>query len=322
MWGSSGARPSWQIRKLPCASLDSCRLNTLTPPRPGRPRGSGCSPRSGRWALWPRPRPPPGPPPRAPAPPSWRRSEEASATGADRGPPEQELKDALAERGLDTTGLKAVLVERLSAALAGGEDEPAAAAEEEPAEEPAAAPAEAAAEEEAGEEAPAAAEEPAALAPAEEASKEDGELEVQNGAIGDANIGGLGLGKSLAAMTEAEKMARRAARFGIIPKAAPKKPPPSAEKKPKKKKGGVDPELQKKLDARAARFGTGKKQGGPSSEELEKREARKARFEAPPLSAEMKAKMEARAAKFGGHTEQAMKRMGLPLGGEAKKQKA
>ena len=258
-----------------------------------------------------------------------------SATGADGGPPEQELKDALAERGLDTTGLKAVLVERLSAALAGGEDEPAAAAaapaaaEEEPAEEPAAAPAEAAAEapkaaeEEAGAEAPAAAEEPAAPAPAEEAPKEEGELEVQNGAIGDANIGGLGLNKSLKAMTEAEKMARRAARFGIIPKAAPKKkPPPSAEKKPKKKKGGVDPELQKKLDARAARFGTGKKQGGPSKEEVEKLEARKARFEAPPLSDEMKAKMEARAAKFGGHTEQAMKRMGLPLGGEAKKQKA
>ena len=43
----------------------------------------------------------------------------------------QELRDACEEKGLDSTGIKAVLLERLEQALAGGEDAPAAAEEEE-----------------------------------------------------------------------------------------------------------------------------------------------------------------------------------------------
>ena len=41
----------------------------------------------------------------------------------------QELRDACEEKGLDSTGIKAVLLERLEQALAGGEDAPAAAEE-------------------------------------------------------------------------------------------------------------------------------------------------------------------------------------------------
>ena len=58
MWGSSGARPSWQIRKLPFASLDSCRSNTLTPVAttcpPGAPGGRR-QPGSPRPPVGPRP---------------------------------------------------------------------------------------------------------------------------------------------------------------------------------------------------------------------------------------------------------------------------
>lgn len=43
----------------------------------------------------------------------------------------QELRDACEEKGLDSTGIKAVLLERLEQSLAGGEAAPATAEEEE-----------------------------------------------------------------------------------------------------------------------------------------------------------------------------------------------
>ena len=183
----------------------------------------------------------------------------------------QDLKEALAERGLDTAGLKAVLVERLVDALAA---DPAAAPAAAPAEEEAPAPApEAAA-------APAAEQEPAAAAPvpavAEPAAAAPAAAEPAEAPPAAAKPAEVPVFRP--GMSQEERMRMRALRFGIPEKK------PAGDKQPKQggkggkgggqrgtgggqKPGGqpaqaapppkpMDPALRAKLEARAKRFGT------------------------------------------------------------------
>lgn len=241
----------------------------------------------------------------------------------------QELKDELAARGLDTTGLKAVLVERLEEALSnqGAGAEAAVPAQDAPA---AQAPTEAAAPVAATDTAaPAAAEEKAAPAAVvlsaealQKALSEDEKRKLREQRFGagggGASIGALGkvdlaeeimkrkerakkfgLPVPVFAAEEAMKKAQRRERFGL---------PPSKEEQAKIDKeqaAAVARELAEKRKARADRFGT--------ATEADKTEARAKRFgsngkqEGAPAAKKaatgpataMDEKMKARAARFG-----------------------
>ena len=143
----------------------------------------------------------------------------------------QELRDACEEKGLDSTGIKAVLLERLEQALAGGEDAPAAAEEEEELEDipdddapaaegelvdPDAPAAEAPAAEAPAAEAPAA-EAPAAEAPAAEAPTPAAEAPAKKEKTAEELAAEAAARDALVATIEADiqKRKERAERFGM-----------------------------------------------------------------------------------------------------------
>ena len=143
----------------------------------------------------------------------------------------QELRDACEEKGLDSTGIKAVLLERLEQALAGGEDAPAAAEEEEELEDipdddapaaegelvdPEAPAAEAPAAEAPAAEAPAA-EAPAAEAPAAEAPTPAAEAPAKKEKTAEELAAEAAARDALVATIEADiqKRKERAERFGM-----------------------------------------------------------------------------------------------------------
>ena len=133
----------------------------------------------------------------------------------------QELRDACEEKGLDSTGIKAVLLERLEQALAGGEDAPAAAEEEEELEDIPDDDAPAAEGELVDPDAPAAeapaAEAPAAEAPAAEAPTPAAEAPAKKEKTAEELAAEAAARDALVATIEADiqKRKERAERFGM-----------------------------------------------------------------------------------------------------------
>lgn len=242
----------------------------------------------------------------------------------------QELKDALAARGLDTTGLKAVLLERLEEALRAPGGAEGTASAQTPAAEEAATPELAAA---TGPAAPSAA--PAEVKAAPKAAQlssaalqkslsEEEKKKLREQRFGAPGAGGTSIG-ALGKVDVAEEILKRkerAKKFGLpVPVFAAEEEmkkvqrrerfglPPSKEEQAKldaEQRAAVAKDLEEKMKARAGRFGITKeadkaearaKRFGSNGKQAEGAPpAKKAATDAAPALSE---KMKARAARFG-----------------------
>jgi hypothetical protein len=183
-----------------------------------------------------------------------------------------DLKKALSERGLETTGLKAVLVQRLTDAIAADTK-----VEETSPEVPAS--------EEKTEPATPAKEESEAPATEEPAEPEDAAAAILAAKKRRAERFGIPLQQS-----QEEKLALRAARFGTVTKEASKK----LKKTTPKRKGAPVIPLET-LVKRAKKFGLPMPKGYVDPEEQQRREARALRFAPKPAAAETTTPSEATA---------------------------